>query len=138
MDLISSADSSTEKFLSNPTTSITCMSESQPSTSLSGVEGGSDSPSHCRTSPSNSFSRFIRTEKDSRRGPSAKAAIGARGSLKIVRCAIVQPSYIPWRGYFDLIRRVDVFVFFDDVQYDRRGWRNRNRVKSPQGSRWLT
>jgi hypothetical protein len=55
-----------------------------------------------------------------------------------VRCAIVQPSYIPWRGYFDLIRRVDVFVFFDDVQYDRRGWRNRNRVKGPQGSRWLT
>jgi len=55
-----------------------------------------------------------------------------------VRCAIVQPSYIPWRGYFDLIRRVDLFVFFDDVQYDRRGWRNRNRVKTPQGSRWLT
>jgi len=50
----------------------------------------------------------------------------------------VQPSYIPWRGYFDLIRRVDVFVFYDDVQYDRRGWRNRNRVKTPQGSKWLT
>lgn len=55
-----------------------------------------------------------------------------------MRCAIVQPSYIPWRGYFDIIRRVDLFVFFDDVQYDRRGWRNRNRVKTPQGSRWLT
>jgi hypothetical protein len=55
-----------------------------------------------------------------------------------VRCAIVQPSYIPWRGYFDIMRRVDLFVFFDDVQYDRRGWRNRNRVKTPQGSRWLT
>ena len=55
-----------------------------------------------------------------------------------VRCAIVQPSYIPWRGYFDIIRRVDLFVFYDDVQYDRRGWRNRNRVKTPQGARWLT
>jgi hypothetical protein len=55
-----------------------------------------------------------------------------------VRCAIVQPSYIPWRGSFDLIRRVDLFVFYDDVQYDRRGWRNRNRIKTPQGSRWLT
>jgi hypothetical protein len=55
-----------------------------------------------------------------------------------VRCAIVQPSYIPWRGYFDLIRRVDLFVFYDDVQYDRRGWRNRNRIKTPQGTRWLT
>lgn len=55
-----------------------------------------------------------------------------------MRCAIVQPSYIPWRGYFDIISRVDLFVFLDDVQYDRRGWRNRNRVKTPQGSRWLT
>jgi hypothetical protein len=55
-----------------------------------------------------------------------------------VRCAIVQPSYIPWRGYFDLIRRVDIFVFYDDVQYDRRGWRNRNRIKTPRGSEWLT
>ncbi len=56
----------------------------------------------------------------------------------MMRCAIVQPSYIPWRGYFDLIRRVDLFVFYDDVQYDRRGWRNRNRVKAPGGTRWLT
>lgn len=56
----------------------------------------------------------------------------------MVRCAILQPSYIPWRGYFDIIRRVDLFVFYDDVQYDRRGWRNRNIVKSPQGPLWLT
>lgn len=55
-----------------------------------------------------------------------------------MRCAILQPSYIPWRGYFDIIRRVDLFVFYDDVQYDRRGWRNRNRVKSAQGPLWLT
>jgi hypothetical protein len=55
-----------------------------------------------------------------------------------VRCVILQPSYIPWRGYFDLVHRADVFVFYDDVQYDRRGWRNRNRIKSPQGTRWLT
>lgn len=55
-----------------------------------------------------------------------------------MRCVILQPSYIPWRGYFDLIRRADVFVFYDDVQYDKRGWRNRNRIKTPQGSQWLT
>jgi hypothetical protein len=55
-----------------------------------------------------------------------------------VRCVILQPSYIPWRGYFDLIRRADIFVFYDDVQYDARGWRNRNRIKSPGGSIWLT
>lgn len=51
---------------------------------------------------------------------------------------ILQPSYIPWRGYFDLIRRADVFVFYDDVQYDARGWRNRNRIKTEQGAKWLT
>lgn len=55
-----------------------------------------------------------------------------------MRCAIVQPSYIPWRGYFDIIKRVETFVFYDDVQYDTRGWRNRNLVKTPQGPRWLT
>jgi hypothetical protein len=51
---------------------------------------------------------------------------------------ILQPSYIPWRGYFDQIRRADVFVFYDDVQYDKHGWRNRNRIKNQQGGQWLT
>jgi len=53
-------------------------------------------------------------------------------------CVILQPSYVPWRGYFDQIKRADVFVFYDDVQYDKHGWRNRNRVKTPAGPRWLT
>lgn len=52
--------------------------------------------------------------------------------------AIVQSSYVPWKGYFDLMRRVDEFVLYDDVQYTRRDWRNRNRFKSPQGVQWLT
>ena len=51
---------------------------------------------------------------------------------------ILQPSYIPWRGYFDLIHEADVFVFYDDVQYDKHGWRNRNRIKTTQGTQWLT
>ena len=55
-----------------------------------------------------------------------------------MRCVILQPSYIPWRGYFDLIHRAGVFVFYDDVQYDTRGWRNRNRIKTPRGPQWLT
>ena len=55
-----------------------------------------------------------------------------------MRCVILQPSYIPWRGYFDLIHRADLFVFYDDVQYDDRSWRNRNRIKTPNGSRWLS
>jgi len=55
-----------------------------------------------------------------------------------VNCVILQPSFIPWRGYFDQIRKADVFVFYDDVQYDKHGWRNRNRIKTPTGARWLT
>jgi hypothetical protein len=51
---------------------------------------------------------------------------------------ILQPSYIPWRGYFDQISRADLFIFYDDVQYDKHGWRNRNRIKSTQGKQWLT
>ena len=51
---------------------------------------------------------------------------------------ILQPSYIPWRGYFDQIRRADLFVFYDDVQYDKHGWRNRNQIKTHQGKQWLT
>jgi hypothetical protein len=52
--------------------------------------------------------------------------------------AIVQSNYIPWKGYFDLINSVDEFILFDDMQYTRRDWRNRNKIKSPQGTMWLT
>lgn len=55
-----------------------------------------------------------------------------------MRCAILQPSYIPWRGYFHQIQKVDLFVFLDDVQYDKHGWRNRNRVKTAGGPQWLS
>src|SRR5215213_2759935 len=54
------------------------------------------------------------------------------------RVAVVQSSYIPWKGYFDLIRAVDEFVLYDEAQFTRRDWRNRNRIKSPQGLLWLT
>jgi hypothetical protein len=55
-----------------------------------------------------------------------------------VIAVILQPSYIPWRGYFDQIRRADLFIFYDDVQYDKHGWRNRNQIKTAGGKRWLT
>lgn len=55
-----------------------------------------------------------------------------------MKCVILQPSYIPWRGYFHQIQKADVFVFYDDVQYDDRGWRNRNRIKTPEGTQWLS
>ena len=55
-----------------------------------------------------------------------------------MKVVILQPSYIPWRGYFDQIFRADLFIFYDDVQYDKRGWRNRNQIKTPRGKQWLT
>jgi hypothetical protein len=54
------------------------------------------------------------------------------------RIAIVQSNYIPWKGYFDLINAVDEFVLFDDVQYTRRDWRNRNRIKTANGPAWIS
>jgi hypothetical protein len=52
--------------------------------------------------------------------------------------AIVQSNYIPWRGYFDLMRAVDEFVILDSVQYTKNDWRNRNRIAGRQGAQWLT
>src|SRR3954453_5063321 len=52
--------------------------------------------------------------------------------------AIVQSCYIPWKGYFDLIASVDEFILYDARQFPRRDWRNRNRIKTPQGAQWLT
>ena len=54
------------------------------------------------------------------------------------KIAIVQSNYIPWKGYFDLIAAVDEFILYDDMQYTRRDWRNRNRIRTPQGEQWLT
>jgi len=54
------------------------------------------------------------------------------------RVAIVQSNYVPWKGYFDLIASVDEFILYDDMQYTRRDWRNRNQIKTPQGLQWLT
>jgi hypothetical protein len=52
--------------------------------------------------------------------------------------AICQSNYIPWKGYFDLINRADLFIFHDDLQYTKNDWRNRNLIKTPGGIKWLT
>jgi len=52
--------------------------------------------------------------------------------------AIMQPTYLPWLGYFALAAQVDIFVFLDSVQFVRRSWQQRNRIKMVQGSQWLT
>ena len=54
------------------------------------------------------------------------------------KIAILQPNYIPWKGVFDLINKVDVFVFYDDVQYTKKDWRNRNKIKTKNGDIWIT
>lgn len=51
---------------------------------------------------------------------------------------VLQPGYLPWLGFFDQMRRSDIFVIYDDVRFDKHGWRNRNRIKSPTGPHWLT
>lgn len=51
---------------------------------------------------------------------------------------VLQPGYLPWLGFFDQMLRSDIFVYYDDVQFDKHGWRNRNRIKSPAGPLWLT
>lgn len=56
----------------------------------------------------------------------------------IHKVAILQPSYIPWLGYFDQINKVDTFVFYDDVLYTKNDWRNRNKIKTANGTAWLT
>lgn len=55
-----------------------------------------------------------------------------------MRVGIIQSNYVPWRGYFDFIASVDVFVIYDDVQYSTGSWRNRNQLKTQGGLKWLT
>lgn len=55
-----------------------------------------------------------------------------------MRVAISQSNYIPWKGYFDIIASVDRFILYDDMQFTRRDWRNRNKIKTPQGLVWLS
>ncbi len=54
------------------------------------------------------------------------------------RVAILQSNYVPWKGYFDLIASVDEFVIYDEVQFTKNDWRNRNRIKGPNGICWLS
>lgn len=54
------------------------------------------------------------------------------------KIAILQSNYIPWKGYFDMINSVDEFIIYDDVQFTKNDWRNRNKIKTPNGVQWLT
>ncbi|MGC8483930.1 MAG: WbqC family protein [Thermodesulfobium sp.] len=61
---------------------------------------------------------------------------GSKKMKKVI--AILQSNYIPWKGYFDIIGMSDEFVLYDDVQYTKGDWRNRNKIKTPNGTEWLT
>ncbi len=54
------------------------------------------------------------------------------------KLGIIQSSYIPWKGYFDIINDVDVFVFLEDVQFTKQDWRNRNKVKTNDGAKLIS
>ncbi|MCK5535626.1 MAG: WbqC family protein [Bacteroidales bacterium] len=54
------------------------------------------------------------------------------------KVAILQSNYIPWKGYFDLINMVDEFILYDDMQYTKRDWRNRNKIYTQEGLKWLS
>ena len=58
--------------------------------------------------------------------------------VTVKKVAILQSNYIPWKGYFDLIAAVDEFILYDDVQFTKNDWRNRNKIKTPQGAQWLS
>ncbi len=55
-----------------------------------------------------------------------------------MRVAVIQSNYLPWKGYFDIIHDVDTFIFYDDLQYTKNDWRNRNLIKTASGPQWLT
>ena len=55
-----------------------------------------------------------------------------------MKVAVLQSNYIPWKGYFDIIHDVDLFIFHDDLQYTKNDWRNRNRIVTEGGVKWLT
>ena len=54
------------------------------------------------------------------------------------KIAILQSNYIPWKGYFDIINMVDEFILYDDMQYTKRDWRNRNKISTPNGLQWIS
>lgn len=54
------------------------------------------------------------------------------------KIAVIQSNYIPWKGYFDIINDVDIFIFYDDVQFTKNTWRNRNKIKSVNGTNWIS
>ncbi len=60
------------------------------------------------------------------------------GVNKEKKVVVLQSNYLPWKGYFDLIAQADLFIFYDDVQFTKNDWRNRNKIKTPRGAEWIS
>jgi hypothetical protein len=60
------------------------------------------------------------------------------GGSTLKKVAILQSNYIPWKGYFDMIAAVDEFILYDDMQFTKNDWRNRNKIKTPKGLEWIS
>lgn len=70
--------------------------------------------------------------------PCSTHATREHRECRLKKVAILQSNYIPWKGYFDMIAAVDEFILYDDMQYTKNDWRNRNKIKTPNGLEWLT
>ena len=55
-----------------------------------------------------------------------------------MKVVILQSNYIPWKGYFDLIHKADLFIYYDEVKYTKNDWRNRNRIYTKNGLQWIS
>lgn len=58
--------------------------------------------------------------------------------VELTVVSIHQPGYLPWLGFFKKISSADIFVLLDDVQYEKNGWQNRNKIRTKDGDMWLT
>src|SRR6476659_7918366 len=88
---------------------------------------GSSTPAARRSHPVTGCCAAARADVDRRRATLPAPGMAAK------RVAVIQSSYVPWKGYFDLIRAADQFVLLDDVQFTKRDWRSRNRIKTADG-----
>jgi hypothetical protein len=75
---------------------------------------------------------------DTARCAQDRRAVAGGACARALRVGILQSNYMPWKGYFDLINDCDAFVFYDDVQFTKNDWRNRNRIKTSAGPAWIT
>jgi hypothetical protein len=91
-------------------------------------------PTHCQT-----FANRQKWRDEAERIKSFRAVDGIGAKVRRVTTLVaLQPSYLPWLGYFDQLQQADIFIHLDDVQFDKHGWRNRNRLLGPRGAVWLT